>query len=57
MFEDEGLGDKVEKIAKKVKLDKVAKKVEQVTKKPCGCQKRKDQLNKLGKMLNRKRPR
>ena len=56
MFEEEGLGDKVEKIAKKVKLDKVAKKIEQVTKKDCGCKKRKDWLNRLGQQLNKKKP-
>ena len=57
MFEEEGLGDKVEKVIKKAKLDKVAKKVEQVTKKPCGCQKRKEMLNRLGQHLNRRKPR
>ena len=60
MAEEEGLGDQVERIIKKAKLDKVAHKIEEITKKPCGCQKRKEQLNKLGKFLrelNQKKPR
>ena len=57
MFEEEGLGDKVEKVIKKVGADKVAKKVEQITKRPCGCKKRKEQLNRLGQHLNRRKPR
>ena len=39
------LGDRVEKVLKKVGADKVARTVERVTKKPCGCQKRKQALN------------
>ena len=60
MAEEEGLGDQVERIIKKAKLDKVAEKIEKITKKPCGCQKRKEQLNQLGKFLrelNQKKPR
>ena len=39
------LGDKVERVLKKVGGDKVARKVEKITKRPCGCQKRKKALN------------
>lgn len=41
----EYLGDKVEKVLKKVGADKVARTYERVTKKPCGCQKRKQRMN------------
>lgn len=53
MFEDEELGEKVEKVIKKVGGDKVAKQVERVTKKPCGCQKRKEWLNQFGRRFNK----
>ena len=45
MSKKELLGDKVEKVLKKVGGDKAAKVYEKVTKKPCGCQKRKEKLN------------
>lgn len=54
MSEQEGLGDKVEKIAKKVGADKVAEAVERITKRPCGCKKRKEWLNRFGQRLARK---
>ncbi len=53
-FEKEGLGDKVEKAIKKVGGHKVAKQVERITKRPCGCQKRKDWLNQFGRRFNKK---
>ena len=40
-----GLGDTVQKISKAVGADKVAKAFEKVTGKDCGCNKRKDALN------------
>lgn len=39
------LGDKVEEMLRKAKVDKVAALYEKVTKRPCGCAKRKEQLN------------
>ena len=41
----EYLGDKVERVLKKVGADKAARAYERVTKKPCGCQKRKKAMN------------
>jgi len=54
MSEQQGLGDKVEKFAKKVGADKLARTVEHITKRPCGCKKRKEWLNRLGERLSRK---
>ncbi len=45
MSEKELLGDKVEKVLKKVGAKKVAKAYTRITKKPCGCAKRKKALN------------
>lgn len=42
-----GAGDFVELTAKHLGLDKLAKKVEKVTGKNCGCQERRKKLNKL----------
>ena len=47
MSEKELLGDKVDKVLTKVGAKKVAKAYERVTKKPCGCAKRRRQLNDL----------
>jgi uncharacterized protein YdaT len=44
-MKSKGLGDTVEKIAKAVGADKVTKVIESITKKPCGCNKRKEALN------------
>jgi len=44
-MKSKGLGDTIEKIAKKVGADKVAKTYEKVTGKPCGCSQRRDNLN------------
>jgi hypothetical protein len=48
------LGDHVEDILHKMGVDKVAKKIEEVTKKPCGCQQRKETLNEMHKKLTGK---
>jgi hypothetical protein len=42
-----GLGDSIEKIAKATGIKKVVDTVSKVTKKDCGCAKRKDTLNRL----------
>jgi hypothetical protein len=44
-MKSKGFGDTVEKVAKAVGADKVAKVYEKVTGKSCGCSKRKDSLN------------
>jgi hypothetical protein len=41
-----GLGDTVEKVARATGIDRVVKAVSNVTKKDCGCGKRKEALNK-----------
>lgn len=51
MEDEKLLGDKVEEALKKVGADKVAKQIEKITKKPCGCQKRKQQLNDIHRRL------
>jgi hypothetical protein len=46
--ESKGLGDDIEKITHALKLDTVAEKVANlVGKKDCGCNKRRDALNKM----------
>ena len=42
-----GLGDTIEKITKATGIKKVVDKISEVTKKDCGCNKRKDTLNRL----------
>ena len=42
-----GLGDSIEKIIKATGIKKVVDTVSEVTKKDCGCGKRKDNLNRL----------
>ena len=42
-----GLGDTIEKITKATGIKKVVNKISEITKKPCGCGKRKDTLNRL----------
>jgi|TARA_R100000479_G_scaffold148924_1_gene84464 hypothetical protein len=42
-----GLGDTVEKVAKAIGADKVAKVYEKVTGNDCGCGKRRDTLNRV----------
>ena len=40
-----GLGDTVEKITTVTGIKKIVEKVSEITKKPCGCNKRKEALN------------
>ena len=42
-----GLGDSIEKITKATGIKKVVEKVSEVTGKDCGCNERKDTLNRL----------
>tara|TARA_R110000751_G_scaffold25435_1_gene69027 strand:- start:45 stop:218 length:174 start_codon:yes stop_codon:yes gene_type:complete len=45
-MKSKGLGDTIEKITKVTGIKAVADAVSKVTKKPCGCKKRKEALNK-----------
>lgn len=54
MADEKGLGDKAERVIKKVGGDRVVKQVERITKRPCGCQKRKEWLNQFGRKFARK---
>ena len=42
-----GLGDSIEKFTKTTGIKKVVDKISEVAKKDCGCEKRKDTLNRL----------
>ena len=42
-----GFGDTIQKITKATGIKKVVDKISEVTKKDCGCNKRKDTLNRL----------
>jgi hypothetical protein len=44
-MKSKGLGDTIEKITKVTGIKAVTDAVSKVTKKPCGCQKRKEALN------------
>jgi len=44
-MKSKGLGDTIEKITKATGIKAVTDAVSKVTKKPCGCQKRKEALN------------
>ena len=57
MANEKLLGDQVEKILKKVNADKAAKVYERVTKRDCGCKKRKEFLNKMHKHMQQMRDR
>ena len=46
-MKDKGLGDSIERITKATGIKQIVDKVSKVTKKPCGCQKRKEALNKV----------
>jgi len=46
-LKSKGLGDTVAKIAKSVGADRVAKAYEKTTGKDCGCNKRRDTLNRV----------
>ena len=45
-MESKGLGDTIEKFTKATGIKAVVEKISEVTKKPCGCGKRKEALNK-----------
>jgi|TARA_R100001082_G_C4289864_1_gene127705 hypothetical protein len=47
MEKSKGLGDTIEKITKATGIKKVVNKVSEITGKDCGCNERKDKLNKL----------
>ncbi len=51
MADKKYLGDHVEEILHSIGADKITQKIEEVTKKPCGCQQRKEKLNELHKKL------
>ena len=46
-MKSKGLGDTIEKITKATGIKKVVDKVSEVTNKDCGCNKRKEKLNKM----------
>jgi hypothetical protein len=46
-MKSKGLGDTIEKITKATGIKKVVDKVSKIAKKDCGCDKRKETLNKL----------
>ena len=48
-----GLGDTIEKITKATGIKKVVDKISKVTKKDCGCDKRKETLNRFFPYNNR----
>lgn len=54
MEEEKFLGDHVEDLAKKLGMDRAAKRIEQITKKPCNCGQRKLNLNELHKRLRKR---
>lgn len=47
MSKSKGLGDTIEKITKATGIKAVVEKVSEVTGKPCGCQQRRDTLNRV----------
>ena len=47
MEKSKGLGDTIQKITKATGIKKVVDAVSKITKKPCNCGKRKDNLNRL----------
>ena len=47
MNKSKGLGDTIEKITKATGIKAVVEKVSEVTGKPCGCQQRRDTLNRV----------
>tara|TARA_R110000803_G_scaffold56959_2_gene114646 strand:- start:1712 stop:1867 length:156 start_codon:yes stop_codon:yes gene_type:complete len=46
-MESRGLGDTIEKITTATGIKRVSDTVAKITKKPCGCGKRKEKLNKV----------
>jgi len=47
MSTSRGLGDTIEKITAITGIKAVVEKVAEITKQPCGCQKRKERLNEM----------
>ena len=52
-MKSKGLGDTIEKLTKATGIKKVVDKVNEVTKKDCGCGKRKEALNKFFPYINK----
>jgi len=52
-MESKGLGDTIEKITTATGIKAVVDKVSEVTKKPCGCNKRKESLNNPNLLINK----
>ena len=49
------LGDTIEDVLHKLHVDKVAKIIERITKKPCKCKERREKLNALHKRMQEMR--
>lgn len=47
IYKSKGLGDTIEKVAIATGVKSVVNKVEKITGKPCGCNERKDALNRM----------
>ena len=47
MEKSKGLGDTIGKITKATGVEKVVRKISEITKKDCGCKNRKENLNRL----------
>ena len=52
-MKSKGLGDTIEKITKATGIKKVVDKVNKITGKDCGCDERKETLNRLFKYFNK----
>jgi hypothetical protein len=52
-MKSKGLGDTIEKITTATGIKAVVDKVSEVTKKPCGCNKRKESLNNPNLLINK----
>ena len=52
-MKSKGLGDTIEKITQLTGIKAVVEKVSEVTKKPCGCKKRKESLNDPNLLINK----
>ena len=46
-MKSKGLGDTIEKITKKTGIKNVVNKISKITDKPCGCEGKRDALNKM----------
>ena len=52
-WKSQGLGDTIEKITTTTGIKSVVKKVSEITKKDCGCNKRKEALNNPNLLVNK----